>query len=205
MLSGTLTIKTHVKPEGTDPRLTLCLMQDSIIAVQTNGSSAYAHRHVFRGCLNGTWGESIDLEEGKELTKEISYTLPDSIQSTYYHVNIKAIPEHMYLVAFVSNYNPDDVTDRNVYNCTETRFVKNTSTSGIADITENRAKARLLGTSSCVMADGDFDSLYIYDLNGKMVRKCTKQGETFTLTPGVYVTKAVKDGKATTAKSVIAR
>lgn len=205
LLSGTLTIKTHVKPEGTDPRLTLCLMQDSIIAVQTNGSSAYAHRHVFRGCLNGTWGESIDLEEGKELTKEISYTLPDSIQSTYYHVNIKAIPEHMYLVAFVSNYNPDDVTDRNVYNCTETRFVKNTSTSGIADITENRAKARLLGTSSCVMADGDFDSLYIYDLNGKMVRKCTKQGETFTLTPGVYVTKAVKDGKATTAKSVIAR
>lgn len=111
----------------------------------------------------------------------------------------------MYLVAFVSNYNPDDVTDRNVYNCTETRFVKNTSTDGIADITENKAKARLLGTSSCVMADGDFDSLYIYDLNGKMVRKCTKPGETFTLTPGVYVTKAVKDGKATATKSVIAR
>ncbi len=204
LLSGTLTIKTHVKPEGADPRLTLCLMQDSIIAVQTNGGSAYVHRHAFRGCLNGTWGESIDLEEGKELTKEISYTLPDSIQSTFYKTYIKTAPEHMYLVAFVSNYNPDDVTDRKVYNCTEACFVKNTSTDGIADITENRAKARLLGTSSCVMADGDFDSLYIYDLNGKMVRKCTKPGEIFTLTPGVYVTKAVKDGKATTTKSVIA-
>lgn len=206
LLSGTLKIKTHVKPEGSDPRLTLCLMQDSIVTVQTNGGANYVHRHAFRGCLNGAWGEPITLEEGKEFTKEISYTLPDSILSTYLNVSyIKTVPEHMYLVAFVSNYNPNDATDRKVYNCTEICFTGNTSTDGIADITEEKAKARIYGNSSCVTADGDFDYLYVYDINGKLMRKCTASGETFTLSPGVYVTKAVKGGKSVTAKSVIGR
>lgn len=204
-LSGTVTIKTHIKPAGTDPRLTLCLVQDSIMGYQSNGGSNYMHRHVFRGCLNGAWGESVTLEKGKEITKEISYTLPDSITSTYSNVKVQAVPERMYLVAIVSNYNPTDVADRNVYNCAEARFIGGNVAGGISEIVENNAEARLRGTSSCVTADGDFDCLYIYDINGKLVRKCKSSGETFTLSPGVYVTKAVKNGKTATAKSVVAR
>ena len=36
----------YVKPAGTDPRLTLCIVQDSIMGMQQNGGSAYMHRHV---------------------------------------------------------------------------------------------------------------------------------------------------------------
>lgn len=214
-LSGTVTIKTHIKPAGADPRLTLCLVQDSIMGDQTNGGSNYMHRHVFRGCLNGAWGESVTLEEGKEITKEISYTLPEVIFSTYYNgyednddykkCYIKTVPERMYLVAIVSNYNPTDIADRNVYNCAEARFIGGDVAGGISDVVESNAKACLRGSSSCVTVDGDFDYVYVYDINGKLVRKCTISGETFTLCPGVYVTKAVRNGKTATAKSVIAR
>lgn len=205
LLSGTVKIKTYVKPAGTDPRLTLCIVQDSIMGMQQNGGSAYMHRHVFRGCLNGAWGESVALEEGKEFTKEISYTLPDSILSTYYGINVKTLPEQMYLVAIVSNYNPSDVTDRKVYNCAEVRFTGGGAASGISEVVENNVSGRLYGSSDCVKADGNFDRMYVYDINGKLVRKCENPGETFTLSPGIYVTRAVRDGKTATAKSVIAR
>ena len=131
--------------------------------------------------------------------------MPDSILSTYYGINVKTLPEQMYLVAIVSNYNPSDVTDRKVYNCAEVRFTDGGAASGISEVVENNVSGRLYGSSDCVKADGNFDRMYVYDINGKLVRKCENPGETFTLSPGIYVTRSVRDGKTATAKSVIAR
>ena len=64
--------------------------------------------------------------------------------------------------------------------------------------------ARLTGTADALRAEGNFDCLYIYNVGGRMVRKCSA-GDTFALTPGVYVTRAVKDGQTATAKAVVAR
>lgn len=85
------------------------------------------------------------------------------------------------------------------------RFTDGGAASGISEVVENNVSGRLYGSSDCVKADGNFDRMYVYDINGKLVRKCENPGETFTLSPGIYVTRSVRDGKTATAKSVIAR
>lgn len=45
---------------GKDLKLLLWLIEDSIVAPQESGGEEYMHRHVFRKCLNGQWGEQVD-------------------------------------------------------------------------------------------------------------------------------------------------
>lgn len=69
-----------------DYNLTLYLVEDSILEGQYDGSDVledYLHRHVFRGALNGSWGESIftSPSAGDSIHFEGSYALPSSLSS----------------------------------------------------------------------------------------------------------------------------
>jgi len=83
MKASTTSCTVDIKQKGSDSRnvnVMIWLLEDSIIAPQLtkNGSEAkYAHRHVFRECLNGEdiWGEPVELEYG-EGSVEASYKLP---------------------------------------------------------------------------------------------------------------------------------
>lgn len=206
-LTGTLKIKTFVKPDGNGTRLTLCLMQDSIEASQIGGGSNYMHRHVFRGTLNGAWGEPVDLEEDGEIVKEISYNLPEAIMSTYSgdeETLVETDPEKMYLIAIISNFNENDATDCMVYNSAATKFTGSGSTS-IKDIQAEGIDVRMSISGNSVKVTGSFDDMYIYDASGKYVRHCANSGDTFTMTNGIYITRAIKDGQVKTGKMVIGR
>lgn len=212
-LTGTVTVKAYRTPEVSNPSLIVGIMQDSIVAFQMPSSSGlgganYVHRHAFRGGLNGLFGEKMNITEGEEVVKEITYTLPESITSTY--DNATSIPtdlKNMHIVAIVANYESGDVTDCVVLNCAEAKFGSSSTAAAIGGVTAaDGAKpvARLTGTADALRAEGNFDCLYIYNVGGRMVRKCSA-GDTFALTPGVYVTRAVKDGQTATAKAVVAR
>lgn len=75
------------------------LVEDSISAPQVSGSAIiynYIHRHVFRGSLNGTWGEDLTgVEKDAVLKKSINFYLPDNFKS-----------DHCEVIAFV--YQKDD-------------------------------------------------------------------------------------------------
>jgi hypothetical protein len=72
--------------------LQVWLVEDSIIAPQLKGPDIvpnYVHRHVLRGALNGTWGESLSgVVKNAILNKQISYTLPTTYNQK--HCNIVA-------------------------------------------------------------------------------------------------------------------
>ena len=79
-------------------RLTVCVMEDSIIARQQTPEGViedYVHRHVFRKTMNGTWGDEINeapLAPEEEVKKSYSIKLDDA-----YNAN------QCYVVAYVHN------------------------------------------------------------------------------------------------------
>lgn len=88
-----------------DVRLTVCMMEDSIVGKQTTQTgvdTAYMHRHVFRGTADGqTWGSILDInadyiEAGREFVSNMRFVLDDEYN-----------PDHFYIVAFIS----DNVTN----------------------------------------------------------------------------------------------
>lgn len=83
-----------------DVRLTLCMMEDSIVGAQQTPSGVnpeYMHRHVFRGTVDGfTWGRVLSdagsIAAGSNFVTNMKFTLGDEYNA-----------EHFYIVAFISD------------------------------------------------------------------------------------------------------
>ena len=84
--------------------LTVCIMEDSIVGKQITPNGIvedYMHRHVFRGTMNGTWGEEINttaIAPGDEL----SYVYAKKLDSSFNE-------DQCYIVAYISNSNTKEV------------------------------------------------------------------------------------------------
>ena len=92
-----------------EPRLTVYLIEDSIIAFQQGSSRSdnYRHDHVVRGSLTDNWGDADAFSSTTANThfgKTLSYTLPATVR-----------PEKCSLVAFVTTHG-SDVRHRQVLN-----------------------------------------------------------------------------------------
>lgn len=80
--------------------LVVCIMEDSIVGKQKAPVPGgiindYMHRHVFRGTINGTWGEEINKEAiapEDEITKEYTTTLNSDYNA-----------DQCYIIAYVAN------------------------------------------------------------------------------------------------------
>ena len=72
------------------------LTEDSIVKPQQNNTTIiydYVHRHVLRGSLNGTWGDTLmtgNTPENTQFTKNYSMALPSGWDE-----------DHCYVVAFI--------------------------------------------------------------------------------------------------------
>lgn len=85
--------------------LTVCLMEDSIVGKQVipnDIDTAYIHRHVFRGCINGAWGKPLNgegeiINSGKQFVNNYSITLDEKFKA-----------DNCYIVAYV--YKTDELT-----------------------------------------------------------------------------------------------
>lgn len=201
-LEAAVGVYTHVKPESEINSLTIFIMQDSIEGYQSNGGSVYQHRFVFRGTLNGSWGEEIELNEGQWVTKKISYTLPDAIVSSY--EGKEAIPTEagkMYLVAMVSAAS-EDMNQCMVYNCNAVRFGDNTLTTVAVTDTEADTAAKVFANGGQIYVSGEYTSLDIYDMTGKVVLSATS-GYSFTLPAGLYIARVNDGGKVSAHKIAV--
>ena len=84
--------------------LAVCIMEDSIVGKQLLPSGYddnFVHRHVFRGSINGTWGEDINsaaIAADEEIKKSYSITLNEAYNA-----------DQCYIIAYVANSDTKEV------------------------------------------------------------------------------------------------
>lgn len=105
--------------ELSDPRLTVWLTEDSIVLAQSAYTDEhnyytitdYVHNHVLRTSLSYVWGD-YDMfngtSAGNSFSKSYTYALPSDYDAGHCHV-----------VAFVSNYDEENIFNRKVMNATQ--------------------------------------------------------------------------------------
>lgn len=99
------------------PRLTVYLVEDSLISFQQGEDNipSYRHDHVVRACLTDSWGDAdviTSTAANARFSKTFTYTLPAGSRAN-----------KCYLVAFVNNYGADAVYGREVYNTTKSGYI----------------------------------------------------------------------------------
>lgn len=93
------------------PRLNVWVMEDGLVATQKpNGSAPYTHNAVMRSSLTGTWGEPLEIADGK-FSRTLEYYMPLRIQN----------PANTWVVAFVANYDSSNPNNCEVYNAAQAR------------------------------------------------------------------------------------
>lgn len=80
MLTATIDAQALGSLSG-DLAVTVCLMEDNIVGMQVTTSGLqndYVHHHVFRGTLNGTYGENIQFNGDNQFSKSFYKEIPDN-------------------------------------------------------------------------------------------------------------------------------
>lgn len=149
---------------GDNTRLNVFLTEDSIESdTQAGVSGTFIHRHVARKCLTTAWGQPIDVASG--YNSHFSFVIPEEWQES-----------RMSVVAFVTNYNPEDKLNCQVLN----------------------ANQCMLDGSDPTYINKVYDStpvtVTIYDMQGRAVIRQTGQNDTddtfralHMLPGGVYI------------------
>ncbi len=198
---GTLEVEvyTFVNPTEAEHRLNLHLVQDDMVATQSGMGSNYVHHHVFRGCLNGTWGETIELIEGTTVKKTIEYTIPEKIISTHANkVSLEAILENMQIVAFVSDA-ANSPLECIVWNSESIPVLQ--SADGIGKLQANCAlTVDVCGQTLRLPSVGN--RAFVYAISGQTVASFAF-GESCTLPKGTYVVKVYGKNGETAVKKII--
>ncbi len=158
-------VTCYEMPSDRDHRLNVWLVQDSVSRYQ-NGTGIISHNHAMRMSLTGVWGQAIQLTEGETSRLTFDYEIPGAITGKYatYVISasgregddkvIQALPEHMRIVAFVSDHS------ENALNCT----VWNVEECDITDVPS-------VSTGLVTVAEGGGQPTGIYDLQGRHVEK----------------------------------
>ncbi len=101
---------------------------DSSVAIL--GPADYAHMHVLRSYLGGTFGDAGVIDDnsaaGKTYAKKYTFAIPASYKK-----------KHLHIVGMVQKYNATDVNDRAVDNAIEARFDSTAVQTAVADIAGN--------------------------------------------------------------------
>ena len=94
--------------ESDDVRLTLCMMEDSIVGPQqttTGVNTNYMHRHVFRGTVDGlTWGRVLDINSRSTIESGRYFAT-----NMKFNVDEKYNADQFYIVAFITDHNTRQV------------------------------------------------------------------------------------------------
>ena len=200
-----LTVKvfTHVLPAEGTYNLNVWVTQDKLVGAQA-GLGNIEHNHVFRGSINGLWGEEIVLKEGETIEKTYEYTLPKAIVSTASapaNVPVPTKLQDMNFVAFVSKADKSALKC-NVLNVNNIAMGSNTST-GIWSTEADEAHVTVNGNQLSVV--GEFATATIYNAMGQKLQQLNAAA-TVALPRGMYVVAVAQhNGNVTSKKVYIAK
>ena len=212
-------VYTHETMPGKDNVLNIMLVQNGIKDYQVNGGNEYPHNHTCRGTVTGNeWGLRADFKEGETLTYEKTFTLPETIRSSYWteadlanagktedDITKAVVPEDITLVGYVANYTSNDHTLNQVYNAIEVKLGESytqagfvNGSTGIDHISGVSDNLHISVAHGKVEVSGAYDSLTLFDTAGRQHNICS------TLPKGMYIVKAVSGGR-TIAKKIVVR
>ena len=134
-----------------NPQITVWVVEDNIKANSQASAPDWVHQHVNRA-VNSVWGDPVEF-----VGDEYSYECEFNLMTTWKR-------EDLQIVAFISNYNPEDATDCEVQNAGNFKLAGNGS--GVGAIGEdNDAEAQIFSISGMRVSEEN-------------------------LTPGIYIRKA---------------
>ena len=127
-----------------EPRVNVFIVEDGILHHDQAGiqSDSFTHNHVNRGNVTGIFGDTVDMTSG-------SYNGGFTVD-----VNPEWNTDNLQVVAFISAYSPEDVTDCRIYNTA----VCDVTPSGVSEIPASETIATecytLQGTRATAEARG---------------------------------------------------
>lgn len=116
-------------PTVNDMRLNLFLTEDSVFTQTQSGAyGQYYHRHLARHCFTGAWGEAVATHE--EFCQTYTLRVPDEWDA-----------QRISVIAFVTNYNPNDRNNCEVLNATSVPLLSALAPEAISDTREDAGAA----------------------------------------------------------------
>lgn len=95
----TVDVETYLTADMEDPRLSVFVLQNNLMGVQSGASGIYAHRHMLRARLtDNDFGDPLDEKKaGSYYSKKFTYDVPNDIRG------IRLLPQNLEIIVFVSD------------------------------------------------------------------------------------------------------
>jgi len=203
---GSIDITVHgdllANVPGEDLRLAVYVIEDGLIYPQSGGSGNYEHNNVMRDAISGTWGDTEIITSntaGTTFSEEYSYEL-DS----------EWVPENMYVIAFVANYDGGDVNNREILNAEKVKLTEMIPVS-VSEANTWEEKVMVFpnpATDVIRISNADNAEVEIYNTIGSLMLKETAIGSSTSidvsdLEKGTYFMRILSDNGIATSKIII--
>lgn len=180
-------------PGQSDVRLNIFLQESGLKAnSQSGGGSNYIHDAVMRASLTGTWGEKVTLPVGEYESETYTYTVSDKWDVT-----------NMRIVAFISNYNPNDPSGSQVYNAKIMDLPIDPSSISKVEF----ATSPIYENNGKLYINSEYTNGQILNITGSVVKEFNNNNviDLNDLNNGIYVVVVRKDNKVSSTKIVLNR
>ena len=184
------------------PRLTVYLVEDSIVGTQSGANGRYVHDHVVRAALTDAWGDAdafTTTNSGDSYSKTFNFTVPSTCRANKCHV-----------VAFVSNYDASNVNNRAIMNGAESELLTNVAIDDVQPAVRINTYPNPANQFAYINAGSMIRSIEVVNsLGQKVFTEENVNANVFELnvsnmTSGVYFVTVVTDkGIATERLSVV--
>lgn len=169
-------------------KLNVFLTEDGLVAPQKNGGEEYVHNHVLRAVLSDTFGDAIDLADGK-YSKSYSYIIPETING------FRCDPRNMKIIAFVANYSTP--LNSEIHNTAEIPLnTIGAIQSAISDV------IHVYSDKGTVHINGGYEQAAVYTPDGQLVKRIQKPAP-FRLEEGLYLIKVVSGKESIVHKIIV--
>lgn len=156
------------------------ITESGMVNYQNGAENAndYVHNHALRTTMTPTWGD------------EITYNEDGTFEKTY-SLNLKSAwnPENMEIIAFISNYNENDLNDCIVHNAEK----KKITYSSVESIDNNKCNVWTNGKTVCI--SGEYKHAEVYAMDGRLVKAIDAVASFDIENSGIYI--IIVDGVTT--------
>ena len=167
VVTGDVPAGTPDRLKATDLRMNIFLVEDSIYGKQLGVADTenYCHNNNVRKVLTGSWGADVTFDGGKYTSDEYAFELPADWK-----------PEHVRIVAFLSNYSKGDKNACQVFNANSEELLERDVTA-IRQLRDNDADVKVIANAGQLFIFGNHSGADIFSPAGRLLAHA-KAGQT---------------------------
>lgn len=154
------------------PYINIFLTESGMVNYQAGGGNDYVHNHAIRVALTDDWGDELSVVDNKY---DVTYTTT---------LNSKWLPENMNIIAFVSDYDSQNINNCALYNCEWKAMEYGSGINGIANNKNN-----VWAANGNIYISGEYDDVEIYSLEGRLLKRTGNTNCIEMRNKGLYLIK----------------